>query len=422
MPIPTEKAYAKELDTQDTLAGFRERFYIPDPDLIYLDGNSLGRPPEKALEIAADLTASAWGNRLIRAWGEGWLNMPEHIGGKLAQLLGAKSGEIIIADSTSTNLFKLVVAALQFQQGRTKIITDDLNFPSDIYILEGAIKLLGEGHQLEIVPSPDGIHGPVEEIITQIDEHTALVTLSLTAFKSGYTYDLPTLTRAAHDAGAFVLWDLSHSAGAVPIDLNAAHVDLAVGCTYKYLNGGPGAPAYLYIREDLQNRLDNPIPGWMGSADMFDFNLSYNPDPTLRHFITSTPPIVSMALIEPGVDLLLEAGMEAVREKSVKQTEYLIGLWEAMLKDLGFTLNSPADPARRGSHVSIGHPEGLGIDLALIHEMNVIPDFREPDNIRLGFAPLYTTFTEIHETVMRLQKIVTEKLHKKYDQDRPTVT
>jgi kynureninase len=348
--------------------------------------------------------------------------MPEHIGGKLSQLLGAKSGEIIIADSTSTNLFKLVVAALQFQKGRTKIITDDLNFPSDIYILEGATKLLGEGHQLEVVPSPDGIHGPVEEIIAQIDEDTALVTLSLTAFKSGYTYDLPPITRAAHDVGAFVLWDLSHSAGAVPIDLNAAQVDLAVGCTYKYLNGGPGAPAYLYIREDLQNQLDNPIPGWMGAADMFDFNLSYNPDPTLRHFLTSTPPIISMALIEPGVDLLLEAGMKAVREKSVKQTEYLIGLWEAILKDLGFSLNSPTDPASRGSHVSIGHPEGLGIDLALIHEMNVIPDFREPDNIRLGFAPLYTTFTEIHEAVMRLQKIVVGKLYEKYNQDRPTIT
>ncbi|MBE3561095.1 MAG: aminotransferase class V-fold PLP-dependent enzyme [Ktedonobacteraceae bacterium] len=277
MTIPTDAAYAAELDARDPLAHFRERFVITEPDLIYMDGNSLGRLPRETATHAEDLVLRQWGTRLIRSWNEGWFTAPERVGAKIARLIGAQPAEVIVADSTSVNLFKLVVAALRFQQGRQRILTDDLNFPSDLYILQGIIDLLGQQHQLEILPSPDGIHGPVAEIQAQLDEQVALVVLSHTAFKSGYMYDMPAITAAVHAAGALILWDLSHSVGAVPLDLHAAQADLAIGCTYKYLNGGPGAPAFLYIRQDWQERLHNPLSGWMGQHNPFNFALSYQP-------------------------------------------------------------------------------------------------------------------------------------------------
>ena len=372
--------------------------------------------------LAADLVGRQWGEELIRGWNAGWWQAPERIGAKIARLIGAQPDEVIVADSTSVNLFKLVVAALRSQTGRSRIVTDTLNFPSDLYILQGAVDVLGDRHRLELVPSADGIHGPEAELAERLDERTALLTLSHTVFKSGFVYDMAGLTAAAHAAGALVLWDLSHSAGAVPVDLNGADADLAVGCTYKYLNGGPGAPAFLYVRRDLQERLGNPLSGWWGQRRPFDFGREYQPAAGLRHFLTGTMPIVSLALIEPGVDLLLQAGMEALRAKSVAQTEYLIGLWQALLAPLGFTLNSPRDAARRGSHVSLGHAEGLRIDLALINDMQVLPDFRHPDNIRLGIAPIYTSFADIHGAVMRLRQIVDQRLYEKYPVEPPAVT
>ncbi len=417
-----DAAYAAHLDARDPLAHFRERFVIDDPDLIYLDGNSLGRPPKATLALAGDLTRRQWGHRLIRGWNDGWFEAPERIGAKIAQLIGAHADEVIVADSTSVNLFKLTVAALRAQPARSHVLTDDLNFPSDIYVLRGAIDLLDKGHTLEVISSRDGIHGPVDGLRAAIDNRTTLLTLSHTAFKSGYTYDMAGLTSAAHDVGALVLWDLSHSVGALPIDLTTAGADLAIGCTYKYLNGGPGAPAFLYIRRDLQERLNNPITGWMGQQGLFDFSLAYQPATGLRRFLTGTAPIVSLALIEPGVDLLLEAGVDNLRAKSEAQSAYAIGLWEALLEPLDFSLNSPRDPQRRGSHVSLGHAEGLRIDLALIDAMKVLPDFRAPDTIRLGIAPLYTSFADIHEAVTRLKKVVTERLFEKYAQKTPTVT
>ncbi|MDW8269997.1 MAG: aminotransferase class V-fold PLP-dependent enzyme, partial [Anaerolineae bacterium] len=322
---------ALALDASDPLARFRERFVIADPGLVYLDGNSLGRLPRVTAELAATVVERQWGERLIRSWNEGWLEAPARVGAKIARLIGAAADEVIVADSTSVNLFKLVVAALLHRAGRHRILSDDLQFPSDLYILQGIVSLLGGRHRLEIVPSPDGIHGPVEALTARLDDDVALVVLSHTAYKSGYTYDLAALTQAAHAVGALILWDLSHSVGALPIDLTAVGADLAVGCTYKYLNGGPGAPAFLYVRRDLQEVLHNPISGWMGSAAAFDFALDYRPAAGLRRFLTGTPSIVSLSLIEPGVDLLLEAGMEAVRAKSVRQTAYFIALWEELL-------------------------------------------------------------------------------------------
>jgi len=414
--------YARALDRQDELAEFRTRFVIDDPALIYLDGNSLGRLPKATVTLLRDAVERQWGSRLIRSWNEGWLEAPLRIGNKIGQLLGAPPGTITIADSTTVNLFKLALAAVRAKPGRHKIVTDDLNFPSDLYALQGICQLLGADYQIQVVPSPDGIHGPVEALAAAIDEQTALVTLSHTVFKSAYTYDMAAITKLAQRAGAYMLWDLSHAAGAVICDLNGANADLAIGCSYKYLNGGPGAPAFLYVRQALQEQLANPIPGWMGQANLFDFTLAYEPAPGLQHFLTGTPPLLSTLAIEPGVDMLLEAGMERVRAKSIQQTDYLVALWKQSLAPLGFALNSPRDAAQRGSHISLGHADAWRIDQALIHEQQVLPDFRKPDNIRLGITPLYTSFEDIYHTVMRTRQVVIAQTYRHYTQQGAKVT
>ncbi len=411
---------ARALDAADPLSAFRDRFVIADPELIYLDGNSLGRLPRATADRLATVAGHEWGERLVRGWGEGWFEAPQRIGGKLAGLLGAAADEVVLADSTSINLFKLALAALLARPERRVIVTDDLNFPSDLYVLKSAARLAGAA--VRVVPSADSIHGPVEALRAALDSDTALLSLSHTVFKSGYTYDMTALTAAAHRAGALALWDLNHSAGAVAVDLNGAAADLAVGCSYKYLNGGPGAPAFLYVRRDLQDELRNPISGWIGRRDPFDFALDYAPAPGISRFLTGTPPILSLSAVEPGVEMLLEAGIERLRERSVRLSEYLIARWQERLEPLGFRLNSPRDPARRGSHVSLGHADGLRVNLALIHDQHVLPDFRRPDNIRLGSAPLYNTFADLHTAVERLRAVVVDRLYERYDATGLTVT
>jgi len=414
--------YAIDLDTNDPLAHYRDLFEFSDPELIYLDGNSLGRMPKATAQLGQELITKQWADRLIRAWGEGWMEMPNRIGDKIATLIGANPGEVLLADSTSINLYKLASAALRYQKGRTKVITDNMNFPSDIYVLGSVIKSAGKNHELEIVPSQDEIHGPVEAVVSTLDEDTALLTLSLTTFKSGFTYDIVGMTKAAHDVGALVLWDLSHAAGVIPLTLASTHVDLAVGCTYKYLNGGPGAPAYLYVREDLQHKMNNPIAGWMGQQNMFNFDLEYQPENDLHRMLTGTPSILSGSLIEPGVDILIDAGIDEIRKKSVLLTNYFIELAQTFLLPLGYKIKSPLDENLRGSHVSLGHEEGLRIDKALIDHYKIVPDFRAPDNIRFGLAPVYTTFTEVHKTIFALKQIVESEVFLKYSQDKPMVT
>ncbi len=420
--VPTDAARARALDEADELARFRAEFVIDDPGLIYLDGNSLGRLPRRSAARLREVVEAEWGARLIRGWGEGWMDAPRRIGGKLARLLGAAADEVVVTDSTSVNLFKLVVAALRARPGRRKIVTDELTFPSDLYVLQGVVGLLAGEPRLEVVRSADGLTVASEALAAAVDRETALVALCHTAFKSGFVYDLPAVTALARRAGALVLWDLSHSVGAMPLDLGAAGADLAVGCTYKYLNGGPGAPAFLYVRRELQEALLSPIWGWLGRRAPFDFEPDYAPAPGIGRFLAGTPPVLSLAAIEPAVDLVLEAGLDRLRAKSVRQTEYLIGLWEAGLAPLGFALNSPRDPARRGSQVSLGHPEGLRINRALVEEMGVVGDFRYPDNIRLGLAPLYTSYAEIHEAVARLRRVVVDRLYEKYPAGRPAIT
>ncbi len=411
---------AAQLDSQDVLAPFRAEFAIDDPDMIYLDGNSLGRMPLRAASMLMQAAEHQWGSRMVRAWGESWIHVPRRLGDKIARLIGAEPGEVLVTDSTSVNFFKLVSAALEARVGRSKIVTEDLNFPSDLYLLQGIVRMLGDRHKIARVTSPDGLMPG--DVLRELDGDTALLTLSHTAFKSGYFHDLAGLTKAAHKEGALTLWDFSHSVGALPLDVKAANIDLAVGCTYKYLNGGPGAPAFLYVRKDLQESLFSPIWGWFGQSQQFDFKLEYSPAQGIQRFMAGTPSMLSMIPIEAGVDLIMEAGMDRVRAKSVAQTEFLIALWERHLKPLGVTLNSPRDSSVRGSHVSLGHADALRIDQALIEEMNVIPDFRYPDNIRFGVSPLYTSFAEIEEGVMRFKRVLDEGIHMKYSSERPTVT
>ncbi len=414
-------ARAEALDAADPLAKLRDRFVPIEPGLIYLDGNSLGRTPKAAVEVARNAIERQWGDRLIRSWGEGWYDLPQRLGAKIAQLIGAQPDEILIADSTSVNFFKLGIAALQARPDRQVIVSDEMNFPSDLYLLQGCVHLLAE-RKIRLAESADGIHLPPDSIEENLDRNVALLTLSHTSFKSGFVHDMKRLTAAAHDAGALTLWDLSHSVGAVPVDLNGCNADLAVGCCYKYVNGGPGAPAFLYVRRDLQEELMSPIWGWFGQRQPFEFSMQYTPAAGMAKFLAGTPPVLSMAMIEPGVDLLLEAGMGAVREKSLKQTEFLIEMIDARLAPLGVELSSPRDPARRGSHIAIRHPEALRIDLALIREMNVIPDFRMPDNIRLGVAPLYTNYAELAEAVERVATVIEERRYERYSASGQAVT
>ncbi len=315
------------------------------------------------------------------------------------------------------------MAALGLRPGRKRIVTDAFNFPSDLYILQGVAQLLGADYEIIRIGSRDGGLTPdLDGLVQAISDETALVTLSHVLFKSSYLYDMKQVTDMAHRKGALALWDLSHSAGAVPIELDACGVDFAVGCTYKYLNGGPGAPAFLYASQHLQEETRSPICGWWGQNEPFAFGLDYTPAPGVNRFLVGSQPMISMLTLETALDPLLEAGLERVRKKSVLLTEYLTCLTDAILAPLGFTLGSPRDVERRGSHVSIRHPEGYRINRALIEEMNVIPDFRAPDNIRLGLAPLYTSFAEVWDTVDRIRAVMMEKRYEKYPQERLAVT
>jgi kynureninase len=417
-----DRAYARRLDADDGLRGYRDAFVIRDPDLVYLDGNSLGRLPKRTARRLETVIEDQWGEELIRSWGTDWYDAPQRIGAKVAQLLGARPEEVVISDATSVNLFKLAVAALRARPDRKRVVSDELNFPTDLYIVQGALDLLDDGRCLDLVSAGRGIAVDEGELLGAIDERTALVTLSHPTFKSAYLYDVEAITRRAHQVGALVLWDVSHGVGVVPLDLGRWGVDLAVGCTYKYLNGGPGSPAFLYVREGLQDELLSPVWGWWGHQSPFAFDLDYEPADDLSRFLAGTPPCLSLLAIEPGVDLILEAGIERIRQKSVALTSYLIELFDAILSPLGFALGSPRDPQCRGSHVSIRHPEGYRISRALIEEMDVIPDFREPDNVRLGVAPLYTSFEEVWEAVDRIRRVVEEGRYRQYSCAREAIT
>lgn len=415
--------FAKELDSHDPLAAFREQFVINDPDLIYLDGNSLGVLPKAAQQKARQVVDEQWGTDLIRGWNKGWWDSPSRVGDKIGQLIGAAARQTLVADTVSINLFKLATAALTLQPNRTRMITDTFNFPSDLYILQGIRQTLGNRHEIiSIGASDNDITPDLAALESAIDDNTALVTLSHVTFKSGYMYDMPKITELAHASGALVLWDLSHSVGSVPLALDDCNADLAIGCTYKYLNGGPGAPGFFYVNKNVQEKLSSPIWGWWGQKNPFNFDLEYAPAPGAQRFLVGTQPMISLLTMEAALEPTLQAGMDTLRAKSILMTDYASYLTDELLAPLGFTLGSPRDSARRGSHISIRHHEGYRINRALIEEMNVIPDFREPDNIRLGFAPLYISFTNIWEGFYRICKVIEEKRYEKYPKQKLTVT
>ena len=393
------RADAEQLDGADPLGGFRARFVFGDGDRIYVDGNSLGRLPKAAIESVSERMRE-WGDRLVTAWPE-WIDLPTLVGDLLAAAaLGARPGEVLMADSTTVNLYKLAAAALQLRPDRRVVVADAADFPTDRYVLQGLaaergleLRLLDEPRLGELTAACAG--GDV-----------ALVCLSHVNYRSGAIADMGAITSAVHEAGALVLWDLSHSAGAVPIELDAAGADLAVGCTYKYLNGGPGAIAFLYVRRELQEVARSPIWGWFGQRDQFAMGPAYNPEPGVQRFLAGTPPILDLAAAEAGIRLVADAGILPIREKSKALTGLAVELHDDLLAPLGFTLGTPRDSAARGGHVSFRHPDAWRICRALVERANVVPDFRAPDSIRFGLPPLYTRFVDVWDAVDRLRRLV----------------
>jgi kynureninase len=397
-----DRVEAEHLDAIDPLRGFRGRFHIADPSLVYLDGNSLGRMPKAAVATVESAMHEGWGRRLVGVWDE-WLDLGQRVGDGLgAALLGAGPGQVAISDSTTVNLYKLANAALDAQPGRGVILTSRDNFPSDRYVFEG----LAAARGLELRWLEEGVDGVGERVLRDaLGPDVALVSICHVSYRSAAVEDMARLTAAARAAGALVLWDLCHSVGAVPIDLDAWGVDLAVGCTYKYVNAGPGAPAFLYVRRELQERLRQPIWGWFGQRDQFGMGPAYDPEPSINRFLVGTPPVLSLLPIQVGVDLLAEAGMDRLRVKAIALTELLVRLWQAWLEPHGVGLASPRDPARRGSHVALSHPNARRLCQGLI-TAGVVPDFRPPNLIRLGIAPIYTRFVDVWDGLNRLHEEV----------------
>ncbi len=395
MAGPPLRSHAQALDAADPLGAFRDRFVITDPGRAYLDGNSLGRLPVATRE-RLHAVIEQWGDELVSGWHE-WIELPQRAGALLAEIVGAAPEEVVVTDSTTVNLFKLASAAIE-ARGLTGLVSDRGNFPTDRYVLEGIAA--ARGLELRLFDS-DPLDGPQPEDLAACGPGD-LVVLSHVAYRSGALADMAALTAASP---ATVIWDLSHSAGAVPIALREAGVELAVGCTYKYLNGGPGAPAYLYVAEALQAELRSPIWGWFAQSEQFAMDRAYDPVPGVGRFLAGTPPILQLAAVEEGARLTAEAGMDRIREKSVALTELVIELHDAWLAPLGFELGTPRDPVRRGSHVSLRHEQAWPITRALL-DAGVTPDFRGPDSIRLGVAPLYTRFTEVYDALARLREIV----------------
>jgi kynureninase len=373
-------AEAQARDAADPLRAYRDAFHIPE-GVIYLDGNSLGPLPRTTPAALADMAERQWGDRLIRSWNEGWIEAPRRVGAKIARLIGAAEDEVIVADSTSVNLFKLLVAALRHATPRGTILSETGNFPTDLHIAEGAVGCV-PGARLHAVAR--------DQLATSLDSETALLMLTHVHYKTSECFDMLAWSAKARENGALTLWDLSHSVGAIPIDLNGAGADMAVGCGYKYLNGGPGAPAFLYVSKRLQDTLASPLSGWMGHAAPFGFADAYAPAPGMTRWLAGTPPMLGMAALEAGLDIWRDVDQQQVAVKSAALFDTLA----AIGRNAGLDCVSPADPAKRGSHISFRHPDAYAICQALI-DRGVIGDFRDPDILRFGLTPLYLGFADV---------------------------
>ncbi|GAA1036995.1 kynureninase [Streptomyces murinus] len=397
------RAAAEELDAADPLAGFRDRFVITDPELIYLDGNSLGRLPAATPDRLREVVEEGWGEGLVRSW-QGWIDWGARLGDRLAEhVLGARPGEVVISDSTSVNLYKLAGAALDAAPGRGTVLMDAEDFPTDRYILQGLTAQRG----LRLRRLASALDGglDLDVLRSALDQDVALVVLSLVSYRSGALLDMAKVNELARAAGTRVLWDLSHAAGAVPVDLAATGAELAVGCTYKYLNGGPGSPAFLYVRGELQAELRQPVWGWFGQREQFRMGPDYDPVPGIERFLVSTPPLLSLAAIDPALALVEEAGMARIRAKGLLLGRLVDDLADAWLAPLGFRPASPRPPERRGSHVSLYHRDAWRICQTLAADAKVVCDYRVPDRLRIGPSPLYTRFTEVWDALARLRQV-----------------
>ena len=399
MPL---RSHCQTLDAQDPLAPLREQFALPH-GMIYLDGNSLGARPVASLARAQQVIAQEWGDGLIRSWNSaGWADLSLRLGDRLAPLIGARDGEVAITDTTSINLFKVLSAALSVQRQRAPtrkvIVSEAGNFPTDLYIAEGLAELLQQGYSLRLVSSPD-------ELTQAIDADVAVVMLTHVNYKTGYLYDMQGVTTLSHECGALTIWDLAHSAGAVPVDLHRAGADYAIGCTYKYLNGGPGSQAFVWVNPALVNLVRQPLSGWFGHTRQFAMETSYAPSAGIARYLCGTQPITSLAMVECGLELFERTDMASLRRKSLALTDLFIDLVEARCAAHHLVLITPREHARRGSHVSFEHPEGYAVIQALIAR-GVIGDYREPRIMRFGFTPLYTSFTEVFDAVEILGEIL----------------
>jgi kynureninase len=397
---------AAALDAADQLAGFRSEFIGSDDPAIcaYLDGNSLGRPLRATGDRISNFVEQIWGKRLIRAWDEGWMDDPIRIGDQIGRVaLGAVPGQTVVGDSTSVMLYKWIRAALASQPGRDEIIADIGNFPTDRFVVEGIAAELGMQVRWLKAERSGGV--TADQVSEVVGSRTALLLLSDVAYRSGYLADVPAITALAHDHGALVLWDVCHSAGVIPQQLDDWRVDLAVGCTYKYLNGGPGSPAFGYVRADLHERLRQPIQGWMGSSSPFEMAERYTPSDGIRRFLSGTPSIVGMLAIQDMLALIERAGIAAIRAKSIALTEFAIQISDRILDPLGVHIGSPRDPARRGSHITLEHLE-FRVATARLWERGVIPDFRPPDGLRIGLSPLSTSFDEVYQGLLAVREVL----------------
>jgi len=385
------------LDRTDPLAPLRDEFLLP-PGVIYLDGNSLGALPRSTAARVSCVIEKEWGRDLVTSWNRhDWIGMPQRVGDKIARLIGAEAGEVVVAESTSINLFKVLAAALKMRPGRRVILSEKENFPTDLYIAEGLVDLLGQHYTLRLVSA--------DELTQALGADTAVLMLTHVNFRSGAIHDMAALTAAAQAAGALAIWDLSHSAGVLPVDLNAARADFAIGCGYKYLNGGPGAPAFVCAAARHQGQAAQPLYGWLGHAAPFEFAASYRPAAGIRQYLAGTPSILALAALEEGVDLLLRADLAQLRAKSQALTEAFIALVEARCAGHGLSLMAPRDPARRGSQVSFAHEQGYAVMQALIAR-GVVGDFRAPDLLRFGFSPLYTRHVDVWDAANALRDVL----------------
>ena len=389
----TTPSYAKALDVADPLAELRNEFVGTDSDLVYFDGNSLGRPLHATGDRLKDFVETTWGTRLIRGWDEGWYDLPLTVGDEIARVcLGAAPGQTTVGDSTTVLLYKMVRAAVAARPGRTGIVIDTDNFPTDRYIVAGIAAELGLDIKWIEVERDSGVS--VEDVKAAVGEKPAVVLLSQVAYRSGHLADTPAITEVVQRAGALVIWDVCHSVGSVPIQLDEWGVDVAVGCTYKYLNGGPGAPAFAYVAERHQQTMTQPIQGWMGHSDSFLMSPTYEPSGGMRRFLSGTPSVMGMLAMQDMLELIDRAGMDAVRAKSLDLTAYALKLADEMLGPHGVVVATPRDPARRGGHITLNHPRMREV-VAALWQRDVIPDYRDPGGLRVGLSPLSTSFGEV---------------------------